>query len=174
LAIFRSCNGQSDWGSFLDVLSLWVIAVVAASGAAWQGVRAGEAWQHLEDERASTRALSQKVQLSRVAFAARAASAVATAPFAADAKHLMALASFDAAGVMRSIESVQMQGAKVSQLDIDTDARRVEIQLDITSADVASTYVQDLNAGDYHPIWVLSRVQSQGSAQSATIRAQVP
>ena len=156
------------------VVSLWLIAAVAASGAAWQGTLAAVAWRHLDDEKAKTQILSQQIELARATFAARAASAAAPGPLAADAKHMIALASFDAEGILRSIESVQVQGAKVSQLDIDTDSRRVEIQLDITSADVATTYVQDLNAGNDHPIWVLSRVQSQGTAQSASIRARMP
>jgi len=155
-------------------LSLWAVAAVAAAGAAWQGAHAGVAWQHLDAERAATRALSQQVRLKHAAAVAHAASAAARAPYAVDARRLMALASFDAAGVLRSIESVQLPGAKVSGLDIDADARRAEIQLDVTSADVAAAYVQGLNAGNDHPAWVLVRVQSQGAAQMASIRAQLP
>ena len=54
-------------------------------------------------------------------------------------------------------------------VEVDADGRRAEIQLDVANADVASAYLQALNAGLDTPTWTLSRLQVSGNTETALI-----
>ena len=110
----------------------------------------------------------------RASQASQAASASQPPPYAVDARRRMAMSSFDSAGVLRSIESAQVSGARVTSLEIDVESRQVELELEVTSADVAAAYLRALNGGLDKPQWTLSRLQVQGGVESALIHGQVP
>ncbi len=154
--------------------SLWLLASLVLVLAAWAGLRDTQGWFALSEGKAKTAALQARLDQALVAQAAQAASAAVPPPFAVDAKRWMALSTFDSGGVLRSIESAQVAGAKVVSLEIDAEGRRVELEVEVASADVATAYLQSLNAGMDHPVWVLSRVQAQGGTESALILGQIP
>ena len=85
----------------------------------------------------------------------------------------MALASVDGAGVLRTVESAQVAGAKLINIDVNVEARQAELEVEVTSAQVAATYLQALNAGLDQPAWELVRLQTQSTSESALIRGQI-
>lgn len=131
-------------------------------------------WQVLSAERDKTADLHAQLDAQRAAQAMQAASASQPPTYAVDARHRMALSSFDTAGVLRSVESAQIQGAKVTSLEVDAESRHVQLELEVTSADVAAAYLLALNAGLDKPQWTLSRLQMLGGVESALISGQVP
>ena len=154
-------------------VTLWAMAALVAVACAWVGVQDLRAFGEVVRAKTATQRLAQQLEARRAAQAALASSAAGPAPFATDAGRLMAWSAVDVAGVLGSIEAAQVTGVKVSQVDVDGPARKVELTLDVVSAQVASAYVQALNAGDEHPAWTLSRVQSQGGAGSALVRGEI-
>jgi hypothetical protein len=155
------------------VAVLWTVVALLVAICGWTGSRDLRALQRLTETRDATQLSEQQLGAGRAAQAALAASANEAVPFAMDARRLMALSSVDVAGVLRSIETAQLSGAKVSQIDVDTATRNIELTLEVTSADVATSYLQALNAGDDRPAWSLVRVQSQGGTIAASIHGEV-
>lgn len=155
------------------VIALWGLAVAVLALAAWAGTRDVREWRALSAERVKTAEFSGQLDAARAAQEARAASAARPPSFALDARHWMKLSAFDGGGVLRSIESAQVTGAKVVSIEIDGDSRHVELEVEVTGADVASSYLQALNAGTEHPAWVLSRLQVQGGTEVALIHGQI-
>ena len=155
------------------VVVLWTIVALVVAICGWTGSRDQRAWQRLTEIRATTQLSEQQLGAGRAAQAALAASATEAVPFAMDARRLMALSSVDVAGVLRSLETAQLPGAKVSQIDVDTATRGIELTLEVASADMATSYLQALNADDDRPAWSLVRVQSQGGTIAAFIHGEV-
>ena len=151
----------------------WVCAGLAAVACALSGIRYSHAWEASASARDQTGRLARQIDALHAARSALAASAAEPAPFAADAARLTDWSSVDAAGVLRSIETAQVAGAKVAEIDIDASTRTAELRLDVTSADMATAYLAALNAGDARSAWTLVRVQSQGAAFEALIRGEI-
>ncbi len=148
-------------------VTLLVLAGIVAAG----DVRR---WNVLSSARDKTAELQSQLDTLRASQASQAASASQPPSYAVDARHRMAVSSFDSAGVLRSVESAQVSGAKVTSLEIDAETRHVELELEVTSADVAAAYLRALNAGLDKPQWTLSRLQVQGGVESALLHGQVP
>ena len=155
------------------VVALWGVAVAVLALATWVGVQDLRKWRALSTERVKTAELDAQLDAARTVQAAQAASAAQPPSFALDARHWMKLSAFDGSGVLRSIESAQVAGAKVVSIGIDGDSQRVELEVEVTGAAVASSYLQALNAGTERPAWVLSRLQIQGGAEVALIHGQI-
>jgi hypothetical protein len=152
------------------IASAWGLAALLLAAGIWHGWIAANAWHRLDVQTSRTADMAAQVTHARAESVARAASASASASFAADARHWMQMSQFDVAGVLRAVEAVQLSGAKVSGLDIDAQAGRADIELEIGSTDVATAYVRALNDGLDRPAWLLVRVQTQGGLQTALIR----
>jgi hypothetical protein len=131
-------------------------------------------WHALSSGRDRVADLQAQVDAMQAAQASQAASAAAPPAFSLDVRRRMALAAFDVGGVLRSIESAQVAGARLTSLDVDADSRRVELEVEVASANVAAGYLRELNAGLDKPAWSLVRVQMHGGTESALIRGEVP
>ena len=154
--------------------ALWVLALLTLAVAGWVGAKDVRGWLALSDDKAATATLQSRLDRAIAVRAALAASAAAPPSYAIDARRWMALSTFDTAGVLRSVESAQIAGAKVVALDIDAPGRSVELEVEVASAEVATAYLQALNAGIDHPVWVISRLQAQAGIESALILGQIP
>ena len=155
-------------------LTLWAVAgaLLILAGVISAGDFQG--WETLLRARSTTLALQSDLDTLRASQASRAASAAEPSAFATDARHRMRMSSFDVAGVLRRIESAQVPGARLANLDIDAEGRRVDLELEVPGADVAARYLRALNVGLDQPIWVLSRLQVQGGVESALIHGEIP
>lgn len=158
----------------LPALALWAVAAALLVLTGFVAAADVRRWQALASARDNTAGLRTRFDAQRASQASRAASASQPPPFADDARRRIATSSFDAAGVLRSLESAQVAGAKVTSLDIDAESRQVELELEVTSADVAAAYLSALNAGLDTSQWTLSRLQVQGGTETALIHGQVP
>jgi hypothetical protein len=154
--------------------ALWILSAVLAGIVAWQSVRQHEAWRALAEQRARTDRLQRRLDVRRALLAAQAASAALPAAFSADARRLMSMSSADIGGVLRSVESARVPDAKVLRLDIDAAGRKVDLELEVLSADAATAYLDTLGTGAEGYTWSLVRVQSQAGSQSALIRGRLP
>lgn len=151
-----------------------MLATAVLALAAWATAHDVAAWNVLYEARLKTAALQAGLDRARAVTAARGASAAVPPTFAVDARRWMALSSFDSGGVLRSVESAQVAGAKLVSLEIDARDRRVQLEVEVTSADVATAYLQALNAGSDRPLWALTRLQAQAGIESALIVGQMP
>jgi hypothetical protein len=153
---------------------LWATAAMLFGLAGFVTTADMRRWQALTADRDRTADLRAQLDSQRASQAMLAASASQPPTYAVDARHRMALSAFDSAGVLRSVESAQIPGAKVTSLEIDAESRRVQLELEVTGADVAAAYLLALNAGLDRPQWTLSRLQVLGGVESALISGQVP
>lgn len=155
------------------VIALWSLALCILALAVWAGPRDWREWRSLCAERLRTAELGNQLDTARALQATQAASAAKPLPFAIDARRWMTLSAFDGGSVLRSIESAQVNGARVVSIEMDGDSRHVQLEVEVTGADVASSYLQALNAGIDRPAWVLSRLQIQGGTEVALIDGQI-
>ena len=155
------------------VVVLWALSMAVLAAAAWAGVRDFKEWRTLSAARVQTAKLGEQLRAARVVQSAQAASAAKPPAFSLNARHWMRMLAFDGSGVLRSIETVQVAGAKVVSIEIDSDGQRVELEVEVTGADVASSYLQALNAGTKRPAWALSRLQIQGGTELALIHGRM-
>lgn len=146
-----------------------MVFAAAALGAA----RDLQALRGLSARTARTEALQRQLDAARATTAERAASAAEPPPFAADARRWMALARIDSPGVLRAIDSARVVGAKVIAIDVDAESRRVDLEVEVASAEVAASYLQALNAGEGRPMWALGRLQAQGPVEAALFHGQL-
>jgi hypothetical protein len=147
----------------------WGVAALLGIGVGLVAFSDVRQWQALSAARNDGLALQRQLDERQAQRAALSASAAALPTFAPDAARRLATASFDTPGVLRSIESARVPGVRVIAVEVDADGRRAEIQLDVANADVASAYLQALNAGLDTPTWTLSRLQVSGNTETALI-----
>lgn len=152
--------------------ALYFVALCMLGLALWQGVIAWRSGQRLVSERAATAATSRQLQAARARLASAARPSAPA--YARDARTIARAAAFDVGAVLRAIESAQIVGAKVASIAIDSRRRSADLVVDVAGPEVASTYVQALDAGDPHPAWTLVRLQTQGPKSSAEIQATFP
>lgn len=152
---------------------LWMGAVALLAAAGWMTWRDARDWQVLSAQRAATHALQARLDEASAKRAAFAASAVEPPPFAADARRWLALAKVDGVGVLRTVESAQLAGAKLIAVDVNSERAQAELEVEVASAEVAAAYLAALNAGDDTPAWTLIRLQTQGAIETALIRGQL-
>jgi hypothetical protein len=169
----RTLNADFARPAHWPVVVLWVVAVAVFALAGEIGARDFRAWQALSLARVKTAELEARLDTESAAQAAQAVHATRPPSFAPDARHWMKLSAFDAGRVLRSVESAQVAGAKLVSIEIDGDSQRVELEVEVTGADVASSYLQALNAGIERPAWALSRLQIQGGTELALIHGQI-
>ncbi|MET0383536.1 MAG: hypothetical protein ABW032_08950 [Burkholderiaceae bacterium] len=153
----------------------WIVALGVVIGlvSCWQGELAWRAWHRLAESRERT--LILQTALDAAVGRLRRAEASASAPaYARDALAIARTSSFDVGGALRSVEAAQMAGAKTVSIDIDAESRTVSIDLEVAHADMATAYVEALNAGDDRRPWTLSRLQAQGGGALAAIRGEFP
>lgn len=147
----------------------WGAAALLGLGVVWAVHDDVQQWHALSAARDRGVELERRWGERRAGQAALAASAAALPTFAPDAARRLADGSFDTLGVLRSIESARVPGARVTGLEVDAAGRRAEILLEVANAEVASAYLQALNAGLDRPTWMLSRLQVSGGTETALI-----
>lgn len=146
------------------------IAAVVAGVALWQGVERREA--------AMSRLASAEAESSRLQSAIRARSAQAstqTPPrYARDAVALMRTAGFPMQSVLRSIETVNVEGVRVMGLDAGAARGTAELTLEFDDDRLLMQYLEALNAGEGIETWSLVRADLTGAKKTAVLRMAAP
>lgn len=95
--------------------------------------------------------------------AAVAAPVIEAAEYAVDAAQLAKAARADLAGVFASLESAQVQGLRVSTLEVNTAERQVRIELELRQTSDLLRYLDAINAGEpADSRWTLVHAQGTG------------
>jgi len=138
----------------------WVLLILAlGSFAAYQGSRAGVQQPRvlaLQEERAS---LTQ--QLDRASQARRdgVARSNVVPVYASDAAAVAKVAGFPVDRVLLSLESAQVQGVKVTGLEISASEGSARVELEFADHTALLAYLEAINAGEPKPRWVLLQAQ---------------
>lgn len=145
------------------------------------GHQGREAWQ-LHQQVASMRkeavALSAQIEASRQAQREAEERARTPPPYAKDAAAIAKMAAFPLDRVLRVLETVRVEGVRLTSLDISTSEGTVRAELAYSNLDVLLRYVDDLNAGEAVPRWRLLQAQTavqgptSGPAGTATITSE--
>jgi len=85
-------------------------------------------------------------------------------PYAQDAAAVARLAAFPIDRVLGSLEAAQVQGIKLTALDVSATEGSVKAELEFTDNDTLMHYLAELNAGEPKPRWRLIQAQTNAAA----------
>jgi hypothetical protein len=153
----------------------WVWACIALAALAVAGIQADKAidLRALFQAEAS-RANELAAQLAAARQAVLPIKIAAPPPYAADARALANLASFDWGRVLTAVESVQMAGVRVLAIEISASEQQAKVELELSDAGALPKYLEAINAGEPKARWTLVQTQlgASGSTTSATIQSR--
>lgn len=144
---------------------LWIGLTLAMLGFAAE--QAWQAWSLTQQLRAAEHeamVLSSKLEQARIDRQAAVDKANIPPPYAKDAETIARMASFPLDQVLKSIESVRIEGVRVSALDVSTVEGAVKLDLEFNSNEALMRYLEELNAGEPQPRWRLLQAQTGSSA----------
>lgn len=152
----------------------WVLLIlVLGSFAAYQGWRA---WAQqtrvlvLQKEHAS---LTQQLDLASQARRDAVARSSVIPIYASDAAAVAKVAAFPVDRVLLSLESAQVQGMKVTGLEVSASEGRARAELEFADHATLLAYLEAINAGEPKPRWVLLQAQSTAAAGAGSTGAIV-
>ena len=151
----------------------WWLALSAAllALAISQSLQAWEAMQATRATRAQIAELSARLERQRQAQEAAIARARIVPPYAQDAAAFAKMAAFPLNRVLRSLETVQIAGVRITSIDIDAAEGTVRVEIEQSSGEALMRYLSDLNAGEEKSRWQL--VQMRSATGSALGTAQL-
>jgi len=143
----------------------WVLLIlVLGSVVAYQGWRA---WAQqtrvlaLQQERAG---LTQQLDLASQARRDAVARSSVIPVYASDAAAVAKVAGFALDRVLLSLESAQVQGVKVSGLEISATEGTARAELEFADHTTLLAYLGAINAGEPKPRWILLQAQVASAA----------
>lgn len=143
---------------------LWIGLTLALLGfAAYEAWQAWGLTQQLRAAEHEAMALASKLEQARINRQAAVDKANIPPPYAKDAELIARMASFPLDQVLKSIESVRIEGIRVSALDVSTVDGAVKLDLEFNSNEVLMRYLEELNAGEPQPRWRLLQAQAGSS-----------
>ena len=142
-------------------LSVALIALAAS-----QSLQAWAAMQEARVIRAHIVRVSARLERQRLEQQAAIARALVVPPYAKDAAAFAKLAGFPLNRVLRSLETVQIEGVRVTAIDVDAPEDLVRVELEQASGEILMRYLGELNAGEEKPRWQL--VQMRAAATGGT------
>ncbi len=152
---------------------LWPGVALALVGLAVSAVQAGQSWQlHRRSLALQAReaAAMSMLEARRQASAAQLTKPV-EALYAADAMRAAVRASFDVGQVLAVLEAARVPGVRLLALEVSTDSRSVQVDVELQDVTTLSAYIDALSTGGPVRRWVLVKVAggSGGTAAQATI-----
>lgn len=139
---------------------LWAALILAlVAFAVDQGWRAWVLQQRLHVLRAESAVLTQQIEQLAQARRDAAARAQAAPPYAQDAAAVAKIAGFPLDQVLASLESAQVLGVKVTELDVSAVDGMVRAELEFSDHPALLNYLEAINAGEPKPRWTLLQAQ---------------
>lgn len=139
----------------------WIgLSAVFLTIAVQQGWEAWNLHQQVLVLRSEAAALSAQVEAARKAQREAEERARTPPPYAKDAAVIARMAAFPLDRVLRVLESVRIEGIRLTSVDISTEEGSVRAELRYASLDVLLRYVDELNAGEPAPRWRLQQAQA--------------
>lgn len=157
---------------------VWLGFASAALALGIATVQVEQFWRlHRQSQALQAREAAAKSMLDarRQASAAQLTKPVET-PYAADAMQAAVRASFDVGQVLGVLEAARVPGVRLLALEVSTDSRSVQVDVELQDVTTLSAYIEALSAGAPVWRWVLVKVAggSGGPAAQATILGSGP
>ena len=153
-------------------LAIWgVLCAVATAGL---GVLAWQAWDERTIRVARTDADAAEIARLRDVLRLRAerASADAAPPiYARDALTVARTAAFPMQAVLRSLETVAVDGVRIVGIELNATRGGAEVTLEFDDYKSLLAYLELLNEGDSVQRWTLVRAEASGTRRQAVIRS---
>lgn len=161
----RPMAALATWGA------ICAVATVGLGALAWQ------AW----DQRATraARAEADAAEIARLKDVLRLRSeraAVDAVPpsYARDALTVSRAAAFPTQTVLRSLETVAVEGVRVGGIELNATRGGADVTLEFDDYKVLLAYLEQLNEGESTPRWTLVRAEAAGARRQAVIRSTWP
>jgi hypothetical protein len=153
-------------------LALWgaacALAALALGTAAWQS------WEHRQAVVARTASDTQEATRLRAVLrerADRAAASAAAPAYARDALVVAKAAAFPMQPVLRSLETVAVDGVRVTAIELNAARGGADVTLEFDDYKALLAYLELLNEGEPAPRWALVRAEASGARRQAVIRS---
>ncbi|WP_431045622.1 hypothetical protein [Roseateles sp. L2-2] len=156
-------------------LAIWV--ALCATATAGLGFVAWQAWEARTTRVARTDADVAEIARLRDMLRMRAdkASADAVPPsYARDALTVARTAAFPMQAVLRSLETVAVDGVRVGGIELNAARGAAEVTLEFDDYKALLTYLELLNEGESVQRWTLVRAEAAGARRQAVIRSNWP
>nr|WP_297385340.1 hypothetical protein [uncultured Roseateles sp.] len=159
------------------IAALVVWGVLCAVGTVALGVGAWQAWERRSD--LAARAAADAAEIARLreslrVRADRAAEAAVPPAYARDALAVARTAAFPLQPVLRSLETVAVEGVRVSAIELSATRGGADVTLEFDDYKALLAYLELLNEGEATPRWTLVRAEAAGARRQATIRSVWP
>ena len=138
------------------------------------GVCAWQAWERRSDLAARAAADSAEIARLRESLrvrADRAAEAAVPSAYARDALAVARTAAFPLQPVLRSLETVAVEGVRVSVIELNATRGGADVTLEFDDYKALLAYLELLNEGEATPRWTLVRAEAAAARRQAVIRS---
>jgi hypothetical protein len=142
---------------------LWAGVLVSAGCAAVACWQAWCDWQKLLQAQREQQVVQAQLVQRAQARLARELRLAQPKPYAKDAAELVRLASFPTDKVLRALETTQIEGVKVTSIDINPESATARVALEFTDQAQLMQYLEKVNAGEEKPRWILEQAKMQSS-----------
>jgi hypothetical protein len=159
----------------IAVLAVWgAICAVATVGL---GVGAWQAWEERATRVGRTDADAAEIARLRDTLRLRADKAASDAvppSYARDALTVARTAAFPMQSVLRSLETVAVDGVRVSGIELNATRGGADVTLEFDDYKALLAYLELLNEGETVQRWTLVRAEAAGARRQAVIRSTWP
>lgn len=156
----------------IAALAVWgAVCAVATVGL---GVGTWQAWERRTDLAARSAADVAEIARLRESLRVRAdrATAAAVPPvYARDALAVARAAAFPLQPVLRSLETVAVEGIRVSAIELNATRGAADVTLEFDDYKALLNYLELLNEGEAAPRWTLVRAEAAAARRQAVIRS---
>jgi hypothetical protein len=156
------------------VVALVAWAVVCAAATVALSLGAWRAWDARGLSVAKVAAdASETARLQEVlrARAGRAAASAAVPAYQRDALTVARMAAFPTQQVLRSLETVAIDGVRVMAIELNAGQSTADVTLEFDDYKSLLAYLEALNEGEPVSRWMLVRAESSGVRRQAVIRS---
>ena len=156
------------------VLALAAWAVVCAAATVVLGLGAWRAWDARSLSVAREAANASEIARLRDVLQVRAArlAVSATAPaYQRDAVTVARMAAFPTQQVLKSLETVAIDGVRVMAIELNASQATADVTLEFDDYRSLLAYLEALNEGETTSRWSLVRAESSGARRQAVIRS---
>ena len=156
----------------IAALAVW--GALCAVSTVGLGVGAWQAWERRTD--LAARAAADVAEIARLreslrVRADRAAEAAVPPAYARDALAVARTAAFPLQPVLRSLETVAVEGVRVTVIELNATGGGADVTLEFDDYKALLAYLELLNEGEAAPRWTLVRAEAAGARRQAVIRS---
>ncbi|OWQ87005.1 hypothetical protein CDN99_20130 [Roseateles aquatilis] len=156
------------------IAALVAWAVICALLTVGLGIGAWRAWDRRQVSAAQAAADAEQITRLQATLRARAdqaAAAAAPPSYARDALTVARTAVFPTQAVLRSLETVAVDGVRVTAIELNAVRGGADVSLEFDDYKALLAYLELLNEGESMQRWTLVRAEAAGMRRQAVIRS---